>query len=271
MDIDRRRVLRRVALGAVVGTAAAVAAAGPPRHVPAGSGRTKTPGGGARAPEVIAPMQGLWTPLSTQARKAPKPTIVPRSAWQSDQGAPLQAEYDGVVRAVFVHHTVGDDSYRPEAVPGIIQSIYGDHRRRRGWDDIGYNFLVDRYGTIYEGRHGGIDRPVVGAHTEGFNHETVGIAVIGAYRRGVEVPEPVLEAVARLAAWKLGTFGIDPNGRSELTSTNSKSRYDLGSHHAFNAVSGHRDACFTECPGDALYAKLPEIIARAADVLHQQT
>ena len=80
---------------------------------------------------------------------------------------------------VFVHHTDTPNGYAPGDVPAIIRSIYTYHVRSNGWNDIGYNFLVDAYGRVYEGRAGGIDRPVIGAHTEGFNTGSVGIAVIG--------------------------------------------------------------------------------------------
>lgn len=114
---------------------------------------------------------------------------------------------------------------------------------------------------------GGVDQAVVGAQAEGFNHETVGVAVIGTYPRGAKVPAPVVEALAQLAAWKLSAYGVDPSGQSQLTSTNNESRFPSGTSHLFNAVSGHRDACFTQCPGDTLYAALPRITERAAELL----
>jgi uncharacterized protein with LGFP repeats len=210
---------------------------------------------------ALGPAAAAWKP--------PPPPIVPRSLWQTDDQLPNppQAQYDHEVRAVFVHHTASGDSYGPQDVPEIIRSIYTFHRGSQGWDDIGYQFLVDRYGTIYEGRLGGIDQAVVGAQTQGFNHESVGVAAIGTYPSGTQVPAPVLEAIARLAAWKLGTYGVDPRAQSQLTSTSNQSRYPTGTTHLFNAVSGHRDACFTKCPGDALYALLPQIIDHAADLL----
>ncbi|MFI9273322.1 N-acetylmuramoyl-L-alanine amidase [Kitasatospora sp. NPDC052896] len=264
MEIDRRRILRRVAQGAAVGAAGALAAAGRPRRVSASPAGPATSAPTGPAPAAFGagadPLPAPWKP--------PAPPIVPRTLWQNDQlPRPPQAQYDHTVRAIFVHHTASGDSYRPQDVPDIIRSIYIDHRESRGWDDIGYQFLVDRYGTIYEGRLGGVDQAVVGAQAQGFNHETVGVAVIGTYKPGVQVPAPVVEAIAQLAAWKLGSYGVDPHGRSELTSTSNESRYPTGTSHLFNAVSGHRDACFTQCPGDAIYAVLPQVIDRAASLL----
>ena len=68
-----------------------------------------------------------------------------------------------------MHHTVNANDYTADEVPGIMRSIYAYHVKSRGWRDIGYNFLVDRFGRIWEGRYGGIDKPVVGAHTCGYN------------------------------------------------------------------------------------------------------
>ena len=80
---------------------------------------------------------------------------------------------------VFVHHTDTPNGYTLDDVPAILRSIQTYHVRSNGWNDIGYNFLVDAYGRIFEGRAGGIDRPVIGAHTGGFNTGSVGIAVLG--------------------------------------------------------------------------------------------
>ena len=87
--------------------------------------------------------------------------------------------YADAVHMVFVHHTDTPNGYAPGDVPAIIRSIYTYHVRSNGWNDIGYNFLVDAYGRVFEGRAGGIDRPVIGAQTQGFNTGSVGIAVIG--------------------------------------------------------------------------------------------
>jgi hypothetical protein len=248
MDIDRRLVLRRVLQATTAGALVALPALGRPRPVthPVAQGQ----------PAVVA----------APARPVPpEPAIVPRSTWQTPCEVPA-IQYDSAVRAAFVHHTENPNTYRAKDVPDILRAIQHDHLENRGWDDIGYNFLVDRFGTIYEGRAGGVDRPVVGAHTIGFNRETVGIAAIGTYSAGVEVPEPVAAAMASLIAWKLGSYGNDPHGRYELTSTSSDSRFPVSTRHAFNAVSGHRDAFCTLCPGESLYAVLPQITEQAAAI-----
>ncbi|NHA01756.1 hypothetical protein G5V59_24240 [Nocardioides sp. W3-2-3] len=85
------------------------------------------------------------------------------------------------MHAGFVHHTVNANNYTAAQVPGIIRGIYNYHVKTRGWSDIGYNFLVDKFGRIWEGRYGGVDRPVVGAHTQGYNQYSFAMSAIGNY------------------------------------------------------------------------------------------
>ncbi|WP_109006062.1 peptidoglycan recognition protein family protein [Streptomyces rishiriensis] len=200
------------------------------------------------------------------AHRAPRPPIVPRSAWLDALARHAQPppRYDDKVVAVFVHHTDSPNGYDCADAPRIIRYLYAGQTGARDWDDIGYNFLVDRCGTIYEGRAGGVDRPVTGAHTQGFNHRTAGIAALGTFTSGIPVPQAMVDAIAALTAWKLGLSGVDPRADVRLTSSNSHSRYAAGVTVAFPALSGHRDAYMTSCPGAALTARLPEIRRAAA-------
>ncbi|BAU85437.1 N-acetylmuramoyl-L-alanine amidase family protein [Streptomyces laurentii] len=139
--------------------------------------------------------------------------------------------------------------------------------RVEGWRDIGYNFLVDKCGTIYEGRKGGVDQPVHGAHTYGWNAQTTGVAVIGDYT-GEGAPRAALASVARIIAYKLGQYGVDPRGRTTLTAGASQTAggrgYVEGDTYSFDTISGHRDGFATACPGDGLYGQLATIRAYAA-------
>ncbi|MFI2436904.1 peptidoglycan recognition protein [Streptomyces sp. NPDC018693] len=197
---------------------------------------------------------------------APRPRIVPRSAWLDDltRHAQPPPRYDDAVVAVFVHHTDSPNGYDCADAPRIIRHLYAGQTGARDWDDIGYNFLVDRCGTIYEGRAGGPDRPVTGAHTQGFNHRTTGIAALGTFTAGVPVPRAMTDAIAALAAWKLGLSGIDPRTTVRLTSSNSLSRYPAGTTARLPVVTGHDDGYLTSCPGAALLARLPDIRRDAA-------
>ncbi|MEU6812716.1 N-acetylmuramoyl-L-alanine amidase [Streptomyces sp. NPDC046831] len=198
--------------------------------------------------------------------RAPRPKIVPRSVWAAAATPRPQPppRYDDKVVAVFVHHTDSPNGYRCADAPQIIRHLYAGQTGARQWDDIGYNFLVDRCGTIYEGRAGGADRAVTGAHAQGFNHRSSGIAAIGTFTAGVEVPRAVTDAIAALAAWKLGLADVDPRSRAHLVSSSSLSRYKAGTAVTLPALAGHRDGFQTSCPGAALTARLPEIRQAAA-------
>ncbi|MET8079398.1 peptidoglycan recognition protein [Streptomyces sp. NPDC005303] len=201
---------------------------------------------------------------------AVRPHIVPRSVWavggeaNSTARTPPPPHYDDKVLAVFVHHTDSPNDYDCADAPRIIRYLAAGQTGARDWDDIGYNFLVDRCGTIYEGRAGGVDRPVTGAHTLGFNHRTAGIAALGTFTAGAAVPRAMTDAIAALTAWKLGLAGIDPRTTVRLTSSNSLSRYTAGTTAELPALAAHGDAYMTTCPGAALKALLPEMRERAA-------
>jgi hypothetical protein len=199
------------------------------------------------------------------AHTAPRPPIVPRSRWLGD--APRSqppARYDDRVLAVFVHHTDTPNHYDCADTPRVIRDLYAGQTGTRQWDDIGYNFLVDRCGTIYEGRAGGVDRPVTGAHTQGFNHRTAGVAAIGTFTDGVPVPRAMTDAIAAVAAWKLGLSDTDPRGGVRLRSSNDRSRYPAGTTVLLPALAGHSDGYMTSCPGAALAERLPALREAAA-------
>ncbi|MFD3615714.1 peptidoglycan recognition protein [Streptomyces sp. NPDC058676] len=200
------------------------------------------------------------------AHTVTRPHIVPRSVWaarDSDRTRP-PPRYDDKVMAVFIHHTDSPNAYDCAEAPRIIRYLAQGMTDARDWDDIGYNFLVDRCGNIYEGRAGGTDRPVTGAHTQGFNHRTTGIAALGTFTAGVPVPKVMTDAIAHLAAWKLGLADVDPRGTVRLVSSNGLSRYADGTTATFPALAGHKDGYRTSCPGAALSARLPEIRDLAA-------
>ena len=129
------------------------------------------------------------------------------AAWGAnlaDGGCPPRgpAEYGGVQAAV-IHHTVNANDYTPEEAPSIVLGICRFHVYGNGWNDIGYNALVDRYGTLYEGRAGGLKRPVVGAQAQGFNSQTTSIASIGDHTSEAPTTQ-ARRSIIRFLAWKLG-------------------------------------------------------------------
>ncbi|OIK23387.1 peptidoglycan recognition protein [Streptomyces malaysiense] len=208
----------------------------------------------------------------------PTPQLVSRAGWGADECARDAGypDYGHTVKVVFVHHTDTTNTYSCTDSPAIVRSLYALHLHQ-GWRDIGYNFLVDKCGTIFEGRFGGAALPVTGAQTYGFNTDSMGIAVIDTYTDlsggdstastipGATPSQAMLGSIARLAAWKLNMSGISPTATSTLTE-GAKDSYGFtyGKSYTLNTVSGHRNGFATDCPGNQLYAKLADVRSYAA-------
>lgn len=186
----------------------------------------------------------------------PRPRIVTRKGWGADESLREKSfVYTNTVKAAFVHHTASGNNYACKDAPAVLRSLYRYHVVSSGWRDIGYNFAVDKCGTVYEGRAGGVAKAVLGAHTMGFNTDSMGVAVIGTFASAAP-PKAAVDAVARLAAWKLGLYGADPRAKTTLRSGGGN-LYTKGSNVRLNVISGHRDGFATECPGRRLYTELP--------------
>ena len=190
------------------------------------------------------------------------PAIVPRSAWDPhDVCRPrVQARYGRVDFAV-VHHTESLSSYSPAQSPAIVLGICLFHRDVNGWHDIGYDLLVDRFGTVFDGRAGGADQPTLGAQAGGWNAVSTGVALIGSYSLAPP-PAAALRSLERVLAWKLSLAGVPAQGAVTERSTGSDpadNRWQRGALVRFQRIAGHRDADSTDCPGAALYALLPRI------------
>lgn len=204
-------------------------------------------------PSTAAPTP-VTDPVAVPAA-TPMPVIYSRADWGADESLRDCCVEYGEVHAGFVHHTVNSNDYTRAEVPAILRGIYAYHTQSRGWRDIGYNYLIDRFGRIWEGRYGGVTLPVVGAHTLNYNENSFAASAIGNF----ETAQPtsrMLDAYARLYAWKLSLHGVRPTTKQDVAGT------------VFNAISGHRDAAQTACPGIHLYAKIPQIIDRAMAYQH---
>ncbi|MFJ5517878.1 N-acetylmuramoyl-L-alanine amidase [Streptomyces griseoluteus] len=217
-------------------------------------------------------------PAQPPATKVPAPPFVTRAGWGADECARDTGypDYGHTVKAVFVHHTDTTNTYSCADSPSIVRSLYALHLHQ-GWRDLGYNFLVDKCGTIFEGRFGGAAMPVIGAQTYGFNTDSMGIAAIGTYTDlsggdstastivGATPSQAMVTAISRIAAWKLGMSGVSPTGTSTLTEgAKDSSGFTFGKTYTLNAVSGHRNGFATDCPGNQLYAKLGTVRSYAA-------
>lgn len=177
-----------------------------------------------------------------------KPTIYSRAQWGANESLRDASSLSyGTIKTGFIHHTVNANDYSATQVPALIRGIYAYHTQSRGWSDIGYNFLVDRFGRIWEGRYGGVGKAVVGAHTLGYNEYSFAMSAIGNFDL-VAPPQAVLDAYASLFAWKLSKKDIP----ADATNLWVKDRY-------LAAINGHRDTGKTACPGKYLYAQLPAV------------
>jgi hypothetical protein len=190
-----------------------------------------------------------------------QPQIIARRAWAQGMSAPAVAPEYGAVRMAFVHHTENPNGYVASEVPAMLRAIYVFHRYVKGWHDIGYNFVIDLHGRIFEARAGGIDEPVVGAQAGGYNLVSTGVAVLGTFT-AVPISTAARGALEALLAWKLSLHGVPAQG-SVTVRVNpegaSYSKYPANARVPLPRIAGHRDADTTECPGNVLYGELPAI------------
>jgi hypothetical protein len=202
------------------------------------------------------------TPLRTTAMTG-TPKIVLRRAWGANEeitrGAP---RYARAVSFAVVHHTAGTNAYTRSQSAAIVRGIELYHVRGNGWNDIGYNFLVDKYGQVFEGRAGGIERNVIGAHAQGFNTGSTGIAVIGNYS-STAISAAATKELVGLLAWRLDVAHVDPLSSLSWRSGGNP-QFRAGRAVTLRAISGHRDTGPTSCPGAALYSRLPAIARQVA-------
>ena len=230
----------------------------------AGEGSTGAAGRPAAEGEVLtaastaADAGAEVTAGQVSAAAVAMPGVVSRAGWGADEslrsGSPSSA--DGVRYAV-IHHTAGTNSYSESEAPAVVRGIYAYHTNILGWSDIGYNVLVDRYGNIYEGRAGGMDRAVIGAHAQGFNTGSLGVSVLGEFTSSAP-PQVAFDAVTDVVAWTFRLHGVSPAGSVLITSGGSN-KYPAGMQVPMSTIFGHRDAGQTACPGNAYYARLPAL------------
>jgi N-acetylmuramoyl-L-alanine amidase len=217
----------------------------------------------ARSP--LAALAGALPLASPSLQTGPgQPPIIARRAWARGMAHPRVAPEYGAVRLAFVHHTENSNGYLAGEVPAMLRAIFIFHREVRGWNDIGYNFVIDAFGRVFEARAGGIDEPVVGAQAGGYNLVSSGVAVLGSFS-AQPISVAARRTLQRLLAWKLALHGVGAQGRVVVhvnPAGAAFSRYPANAPVSLPRIAGHRDADTTDCPGDVLYRELPAIRPR---------
>jgi N-acetylmuramoyl-L-alanine amidase len=210
----------------------------------------------------------VWSPVHEAPVRAPAaavtPAVITRTAWRASESIRRDApRYASALRFAVVHHSAGSNSYTRQQSAAVVRAIQLYHVRGNGWDDIGYNFLVDKYGQVFEGRFGGMERNVIGAHAQGFNTGSVGVALLGNYDSATLTAE-ARSALVRLLAWRLDVAHVDPLAALSMPSGGNP-RFPTGIPVLLRPISGHRDVGFTSCPGSLLYGQLDQL-ARAVSL-----
>ena len=215
--------------------------------------------------------QGVVAAVTTSSpaqASSGQPSIVTRAQWGANESWRGSPRYASNVRYAVVHHTAGSNTYSRAQAPAVVRGIYSYHARTLGWADIGYNFLVDRYGTVYEGRAGGMERGVIGAHAAGFNTGSVGISIMGNFQ-SVAPPQVAQQAVADVLSWKFDLHGIVPEGQITVRSGGSP-KYSSGTEVRIPKIIGHRDVGLTSCPGNVYYQRLGWLRAEVRDTVYER-
>ncbi|MEY3733100.1 MAG: hypothetical protein RL347_459 [Actinomycetota bacterium] len=209
------------------------------------------------------------TPASSARASVAKPTIITRAQWGADESLRRgTTSYSDTIKVAFVHHVVSTNDYTPAQAAQQMRNIYSWFTEGIQVNDFGYNFMVDRFGRIYEGRAGGVNRPVVGAHTSGFNAESFAVSFLGnADTLNPDAPakEKILDAMSDLIAWKFDLHDVNPLGSAVLTSAGpgpgqgTTSLYWPGEKVTSKTIAGHGDIGATSCPGEFLKPALDHI------------
>jgi len=220
--------------------------------------------------DVAAFTRAAAAPVDAQAlapSAVTRPPIISRSGWGADESLMTWTPTYATLKAAVVHHTAGTNSYTASQSASIVRGIYSYHAVTRGWGDIGYNFLIDKYGQVFEGRSGSLAASAtvmpIGAHALNFNTGSMGLSAMGDYSV-VNAPQVILDTLARVIAWKFDAAGIDTSTASGFISPGTAYR---PAGQALPRIFAHRDVGATVCPGDDVYARLPALRAAVDDLL----
>jgi hypothetical protein len=216
--------------------------------------------------EVDATSASLAT--GTLAAAAPTIAVISRAAWGARDQV-CTPDVAGQLVGAVVHHTAGSNSYSTQAQ--AMQQIRNDQRYHiegRKWCDLGYNFVVDKWGNIYEGRANSLTQPVIGVHAGGFNTGTVGVSMLGTYDAAPSAQTQ--RAVGQIIGYRLGAYGVNPQGTMTYWTGEGENSKFRNQNVTLPRVFGHRDVAYTACPGNGGYAVLPNIRAIADSYSYDQ-
>jgi len=209
--------------------------------------------------------------LNTAQASPAMPHIITRAQWGADESMVRDApEFSDTIKVGFVHHVVQSNDYSPNQAAAIMRDVYSWFVDGEGVNDFGYNFMVDRYGRIFEGRKGSIEGAVIGAHTSGFNRDAFAVSFLGNsdnLNPNKAQGQKIIDAYGRIMAWKLAQYHRNPLGTAVLTSAGpgpgqgTTSMYWPGQKVRVPTILGHGDIGSTACPGKFLHSSLDAIRA----------
>jgi hypothetical protein len=204
-------------------------------------------------------ISGTTEPSATDVAGATAnaPYWTTRAGWGADESLRnCGPSYAPALKMAFVHHTATENTYAKSESDDIVRSVYYFHTEGRGWCDIAYNFLVDKYGKVFVGRFGGPAQPVIGAAQMGFNTGAASVATIGTYG-ATTPPAAMITSLKKILAWRLDVAHVPPKGWAWMVSGGGpNTKYPEGKGVTLHVISGHRDTGYTDCPGDLLYGQL---------------
>lgn len=197
-----------------------------------------------------------------------RPTIYTRAQWGADESlrGGCIPTIGKTINGVVVHHDAGSNDYTAADSAAIVRSIYAYHTQVNGWCDIGYNMVVDKYGQAFEGRYGGLNLPVQGAHALGFNEDSFGVSMLGNYMTATPTAAG-LDILSRVIAWRLAGVYRNGTGTTQWHGGAATTRYPTVGTYTLPMIIGHRDVNYTDCPGTNLYADLPSVRTRVSQLL----
>jgi len=202
---------------------------------------------------AAAPSSSVTSPAALPAAvTTPRPAIISRAGWGADETKMNWTREYAPLRATVVHHTAGSNTYTWDQSASVVKGIYHYHSVTRGWGDVGYNFLVDKWGRVFEGRSGSLAAPdgqmVVGGHAQPFNTGTLGISAMGTFLPDAGAPSrtPILDSMANVITWNFARAGLDMTSPSGLISNGTPTR-PAGQN--LPRIFGHKDVSPTSCPG----------------------